>query len=244
MLTIAGELSVARAAFGRLGVRVLIVEDEHDMGLMLQRAMHEEGLAADLVSSIAEGEAALMVADYRLVILDRRLGDGDGLELLPAVRRRPLPPCVLVLSALDAAREIVASLDSGADDYLGKPFDTDELKARVRVALRRGGGGVPPPPVCCGRLCFVPNTREHLINGQRVILRRREAAILEVLMLRARRVVRRSTLINDVYGFDEEPSSNTLDAHMSRLRRSLDKYGAGVVIHGIRGVGYCLDEAP
>lgn len=213
------------------------------MGLLLQKVMHEEGLAADLVCSVAEADAALTVADYRLVVLDRRLGDGDGLELLQTIRRRQMRPCVLVLSALDATREIVSSLDLGADDYLGKPFDTDELRARVRAALRRGGGGAPPPPVHCGRLCFVPETREHLINGRPVILRRREAAILEVLMLRARRVVRRSTLINDVYGFDEEPSSNTLDAHMSRLRRSLERHGAKVVIHAIRGVGYCLDDA-
>lgn len=222
-------------------MRVLLAEDEPEMADLLEAALRDEGLVVDRVASVEEGRAALSLARYRLIVLDRRLQDGDGLQLLrdlgPSAR-----PSVLVLSALDDAGERVVGLNAGADDYLGKPFDSDELRARIRAALRRGGPVGHAPPIRCGRLAYLPDSRDLLLGDAPFRLRRREAALLEALMLRVRRVVQRSVLVNEVYGFDEEPSSNTLDAHISRLRRKLEDRQAGVEIHAVRGIGYVLDS--
>jgi two-component system OmpR family response regulator len=223
-------------------MRVLLAEDEPEMAALLTAALRAEGLAVDVVSSVEEGRAALSIARYRLVVLDRRLDDGDGLELLRDLGAAPGRAAVLVLSALDDAGERVVGLNAGADDYLGKPFDSDELRARIRAALRRCGPTVQAAPIRCGRLAYLPDTRELMLAGEPLELRRREAALLEALMQRVRRVVQRATLINEVYGFDEEPASNTMDAHISRLRRKLDELDAQVQIHAVRGIGYVLDE--
>lgn len=222
-------------------MRVLLAEDEPEMAELLGSALRAEGLAVDVVASVEEGRAALSVARYRLVVLDRRLQDGDGLELLRELGAAPGRPAILVLSALDDAGERVLGLNAGADDYLGKPFDSDELRARIRAALRRSGPTVQAPPITCGRLTYLPDTRELMLGGEPLDLRRREAALLEALMQRVRRVVQRATLVNEVYGFDEEPASNTMDAHISRLRRKLEEQGAEVEIHAVRGIGYVLD---
>ena len=213
------------------------------MSRLLVEALRREGLTVDSVASLDEARAALALAQYRLLVLDRRLEDGDGLELLRELGPQATRPAVLVLSALDATGERVLGLEAGADDYLGKPFDPDELRARIRAALRRGGSHRDAAPITCGRLSYQPSTREMTIDGVPLRLRRREAALLGALMERVRRVVQRSTLINAVYSFDEEPSSNTLDAHVSRLRRRLEACDARVVIHPVRGVGYVLDSA-
>lgn len=222
-------------------MRVLLAEDEPEMARLLADALGRERLTVDSVGSLEEARTALALAEYRLLVLDRRLEDGDGLELVRELRARPTRPAVLVLSALDGPAERVAGLDAGADDYLGKPFDPDELRARVRAALRRGGAGSDSVSITCGRLTYEPFTREVSVAGSPLRLRRREAALLGALMERVRRVVQRRTLVNAVYAFDEEPNSNTLDAHVSRLRRRLEGLDAGVVIHPVRGVGYVLD---
>lgn len=147
-----------------------------------------------------------------------------------------------MLTALDQIADKVRGLDAGADDYLTKPVDMDELSARIRAALRRPGAE-PLPSVRCGAIAFDPGSREVTISGAPFPLKRRELAVLECLMLRARRVVQRQTLLDQLYGFDDEIQSNTLDAHVSRLRARLLDAGAGVVIHPVRGVGYLLDVA-
>ncbi len=149
---------------------------------------------------------------------------------------------IIVLTALDATLDKIGGLDAGADDYLTKPVDADELIARIRAALRRRGGAVQPP-IACGRLMYDPATREFQIDGAVIVLKRRELLILEALIMRARRVVQRSVFMDQVYSFNEEIQSNTLDAHISRLRGRLSDLNAGVIIHPVRGVGYMLSEA-
>ena len=200
------------------------------------------GFTVDRVTSIGDADAALKVARYALVLLDRRLPDGDGLTLIGRVRRTQPGVPVIVLSALDAVLDRVCGLDKGADDYLPKPFDTDELLARIRAALRRPGAE-DAPPIACGRLAFDLSSRSVTIGGAPLTLKRRELALLESLIRRAGRVVQRETLVEEIYGFDDDIQSNTLDAHVSRLRGRLIELGADVLIHPIRGVGYLLDRA-
>jgi len=223
-------------------MRVLLVEDEPDMAKLVSDGIGADGLVVDAVGSIDEADAAIAIARYALVLLDRRLPDGDGLVLLRRMRSAQPGVPVIVLTALDGTADKVRGLDEGADDYLTKPFDAEELRARVRAALRRPGGEFAPP-VVCGRLRFDPGRREVTVGGEAVVLRRRELALLGVLVRRAGRVVQRADLMDEVYGFDEDVNSNTLDSHVSRLRARLAALNAGVVIHPVRGVGYMLDAA-
>lgn len=224
-------------------MRVLLAEDEPGMARLLADTLRRETLTVDRVASLEEARAALALAEYRLIVLDRQLRDGDGLELVRELSSGSARPAVVVLSAVDAPSERVQGLDAGADDYLAKPFDPDELRARVRAALRRTAAATGGAPVTCGRLSYHPVTREIAVGGLPWRLRRREAALLGVLMERVRRVVQRTALINAVYAFGEEPSSNTLDARISWLRRRLEAQDAQVAIRAVRGIGYVLEAA-
>jgi DNA-binding response OmpR family regulator len=224
-------------------VRVLLVEDEPELGATLAARLNGEGFVVDHMSSLGEAIEAVMGADYRAVLLDRRLPDGDGLSLLPVIRTRKSPPPVIVLTAMDDVPDRVAGLDAGAEDYLLKPFAYAELLARLRVLLRRSGVEALANRVTLGRLEYDLSAREPSVAGTSLVLPRRELAILETLMRRAGRVVLREHLEAQVYGFDDEISSNALEAHVSRLRRRLADARAGVILHGVRGVGYMLRVA-
>lgn len=224
-----------------IAMRALLVEDEAEMVGLLSRDLARQGFAVDAVGRHDEAEAALAIGRYALVLLDRRLADGEGLSLLRSIRARQPGAAVIVVSALGTTAERVGGLDAGADDYLAKPFDGDELRARIAAALRRVRGDAGAPPLRCGRITFDREQRSFAVDEAPLPLRRREAALLEALIRRAGRVVQRETLVAEVYGFEEEPSSNTLDAHLSRLRRRLDALGSGVRIHPVRGVGYLMD---
>jgi DNA-binding response OmpR family regulator len=223
-------------------MRLLLIEDEPQMSRLIAANLGDAGYVVDPVASIGEAEAALAVARYALVLLDRRLPDGDGVALLRHIRARQPGVPVIILTALDEVADKVRGLDAGADDYLTKPFMKEELLARIRAALRRPGGEATPP-ISCGRLTFDPASRAVAVEGQRVILKRRELALIESLIRRVGRVVARETLMSEVYGFDDDIQSNTLDAHVSRLRGRLAKLAAGVAIHPVRGIGYMLDAA-
>ena len=218
------------------------MEDDVQLAGSLTRRISAAGYVVDQVATGEEAEAAVAAMSYPLALLDRRLPDGDGVRRIPTLRRFRPEIRIILLTALDATLDKIGGLDAGADDYLTKPVDGDELIARIRAAMRRPGGAVQPP-IFCGRLVYVPATREFQINGEVILLKRRELLILEALIMRARRVVQRSTFMDQVYGFNEEIQSNTLDAHISRLRTRLSDIDAGVIIHPIRGVGYMLSEA-
>lgn len=223
-------------------MRLLLIEDDPLLGRTLEDHLNLAGFVVDRVVTGQDAEAAAAAAPYPLAILDRRLPDGDGVARIAALRRFQPEVRIIVLTALDATLEKIGGLNAGADDYLTKPIDPDELTARVRAALRRPGGALQPP-IACAYLSYSTATREFRVNGQLVFLKRRELLILETLMMRARRVVQRQTFLDQVYGFNEEVQSNTLEAHISRLRARLAKLDAGVVILPVRGVGYMLTEA-
>lgn len=222
-------------------MRILLIEDEPELAAATVTRLSREGYVVDRVASLGEAIEAVRSAQYRAVLLDRRLPDGDGLSLLAVLRTRPAAPPAIVLTALDDIPDRVAGLDAGAEDYLIKPFAFDELLARLRVLLRRDATAERAASrVTIGRLVYDLSAREALIAGGSLPLPRRELAILEVLVRRAGRVVLREQIESQVYGFDDDIQSNALDAQISRLRRRLSDADAGVVVHGIRGVGYML----
>ncbi|MFD1911297.1 response regulator transcription factor [Halodurantibacterium flavum] len=222
-------------------MRILVVEDEAELGRMLVSALARKDIVVDLAPSMDVAREALALRSYAAVVLDRTLPDGDGLSLIPVIRAHDRSCPVIVLSALGAVDHRVEGLDHGADDYLAKPFAIDELLARLR-ALQRRPAMAQQQVLEAGRLRFLPEHRSAEIAGQALSLPRRELLVLEALIRRTGRVVSRAALEEAVYGYDDEIASNSLDAHISRLRRKLE--GAEVEIHTIRGVGYMLRPLP
>lgn len=223
-------------------MRLLLVEDEPDMAALLRGALARHDFVTDCVPSIEFAIEAIETVAHDLIILDRQLGDGDGASLIALIRkRRPHTP-IVVLSARGGTNDRIEGLNLGADDYLAKPFVVDELVARLRAVLRRPSQ-VETAPIAMGNLSLDLGHGEVFVDGDKVDLPRREYLVLESLMRRAGRTVRRAVLEEEVYGSDDEIQSNSLEAHISRLRRKLADAGSAVEIHPVRGVGYLLRQS-
>ena len=223
-------------------MRIMLVEDEAGLAEMLAGFLRRERFVVDHLACLEDASEAAAMVDYDLALLDRSLPDGDGLSLLPALRARNPGIPVIILSARGEVEDRVAGLDHGADDYLVKPFALDEMLARIR-AVRRRPAQVLQDPIGAGAVIFDPVHDTVEIGGRPVILPRRELRVLATLIRRRGRTVLRETLEQGVFGLDDEIQSNTLDSHVSRLRRRLREADAGVEIHAIRGVGYLLRAA-
>ncbi|OCP00009.1 MULTISPECIES: response regulator transcription factor [unclassified Ensifer] len=224
-------------------MRLLLVEDELEMAAALSAALGRYDMILDHAPSLDHALAALANHVHDGIILDRQLPDGDGLSLIPRVRALKSGIPVIVLTARGDVDERVRGLDMGADDYLAKPFAVEELLARIRALMRRSPD-IAPMTARIGNLVFDFDGRQARVNDRILDLPRRELLVLETLARRQGRTVQRSTLEESVYGYDDEIQSNSLDAHVSRLRRKLSETGADVEIHSIRGVGYLLRPAP
>ena len=222
-------------------MRVLVIEDDPQLASWLHEILAAAFGAADTVGSLEEGRAAITVKPFDLVILGRRLSDGDGMELLPTLRRQRPRPATVMVTALDDATDVVRALDGGADDYIAKPFQPAELVARARAVLRRLSVD-QGMHVTIANLSFDVANRIVYVDGRSIAVPRRELAILETLIRRHGRVVRRSMLEAAVYGFNEEILSNAIDAHVSRLRRRLRESNCAALIRPIRGLGYLLAD--
>jgi two-component system, OmpR family, response regulator len=222
-------------------MRILLVEDQDDQARNVKRRLTGSGFVVDRVGTVRDALFAVSSARYDLAVLDRRLPDGDGLQVIPKLRQAQPDSRVLILSALDDIDQRIGGLDAGGDDYLVKPFDLDELMARVRATLRRGGVSAMPP-VAIGALAFDPATRSVSIHGRAAAFHRRELALLEALLRRGGRVVEREALLSEIWGFDDEVQPNALTNLVSRLRARLTEYDAGVDIVMVRGVGYFASE--
>ena len=222
-------------------MRILLVEDEPQMVVALRASLQKHGMVMDHVGTLADADLVVGDAAYDAILLDRQLPDGDGLALIGRIRARGLAVPVIVLTAKGQVPERIAGLETGADDYLGKPFVFDELLARLRAVLRRVAP-IQAPAVRVGRLSFDLGHRDVRVDGARLDMPRREMLVLECLVRRAGRMVPRPALMEAVFGFDDEVQSNALDSHVSRLRRKLADTQSGVVINVIRGVGYVLRE--
>lgn len=222
-------------------MRVLVVEDEAEFSNALRLALERERYVVDQADRISMAKEAAMSGSYDLVLLDRTLPDGDGLSLLPLLRETSPGLPVIVLSARGEVVDRIAGLDRGADDYLIKPFDIDEMFARIR-AVRRRPTELGAEEIHVGTLVFDVAHDEASVAGARLDLTRRELRALTALVKRRGRTVLRESLEQAVYGFGDEVQSNTLDSHISRLRRKLAEAGAQVEIHAIKGVGYLLKD--
>jgi len=222
-------------------MRILLVEDEPEMVSALRAALKRHDMVVDHAGSLLEAEGFVAVDGYDAILLDRQLPDGDGLTLVPKLRAARNMTPVLMLTARGDTGDKVDGLDMGADDYLAKPFAFEELLARLRALLRRPAA-IETQTIRAGHLSLDVGHREASIHGEPLTLPRRELLVLEALMRRTGRMVQREALMEAVFGLDDEIQSNALDTHVSRLRRKLADADGGVVINGIRGVGYLLRE--
>jgi DNA-binding response OmpR family regulator len=220
-------------------VRVLLVEDDGRLRGVLARNLRRGGLACDEAGTLAEGDELLDLHAYDLLLLDRRLPDGDGLELCRRARRNGFTASILVLTALDDPQSTVDGLGDGADEYVGKPFDLDVLMARVKALLRRNLLR-PTEELVVGDLRVEPWRRAVSCGGTALLLTAREYQLVEALARAAGGIVSREDLLEQAWGEREEPMSNTVDVLISRLRRKLAAVGSEVSIETARGLGYRL----
>ncbi|WP_017737806.1 response regulator transcription factor [Pseudomonas sp. CBZ-4] len=221
--------------------RILLVEDHDRLAHLMCKGLAAAGIAVDVVGRIDAAWAAVQQMPYQAVILDRGLPDGDGLVLLPKLRKAGLGIPCLVLTARDALHDRVEGLDAGADDYLPKPFAMDELVARVKALLRR--------PVVFrtldlshGDLTLRPETSALCCAGQSISLAPAEMHIMLVLLRKHQEVVRRSTLEAAAWGLSDAVTPNALDVALHRIRRKLLAIGSRQRIANVRGLGYALRE--
>lgn len=216
-------------------MRLLVVEDDALLQEGLHLALSQEGYACDCTGSAKQADALLNSAHYSLVILDLGLPDGDGLQLLAHWRKQQRQQPVLILTARDTIEDRVCGLDEGADDYLVKPFALTELLARVRALIRRHQGA-SDNCVTVGNLTIDLNSQRVNVDNVPVILTPKEFAILARLMLKAGHPVHRELLHQDIYSWNDDPASNSLEVHMHRLRQKIGKSR----IRTLRGFGYLL----
>jgi DNA-binding response OmpR family regulator len=223
-------------------MRSLVIEDEPQIAAYLVRLLGQSCGIVDTVGSLSEAKQALRNFKYDLAILDRMLPDGDALDVVAALTQSPERPAFIVLTARDTKEDVIDGLNIGADDYLGKPFEPQEFIARVRAVLRRPRLFVPSI-LSFGNVELRVGTNEVTVAKRKIFLRRREALILEALLMRRDRVIQREVLIQATYSFDDEIESNTLEAQVSRLRKKLVEFGGNVEIRSMRGIGYILRMA-
>ncbi|MDH5188367.1 MAG: response regulator [Rhodospirillaceae bacterium] len=222
-------------------MRILFIEDNLRLATLVRKGMETEGFTVDAFGTMADAEVAIDTTNYDAVILDLGLPDGDGLDFIKYMRDNKKTSPVLILTARDGIEDRVKGLNSGADDYLLKPFAMEELTARVRALLRRPDGGITVK-LTSGNISFDTTSREVMIDGEVIKISPREMSVLEQLMRRAGRVVAKDTIESKLYGFGDEVSINSVEANISRLRKRLVQSNASVSIHTLRGIGYLLSE--
>ncbi|KVK94144.1 response regulator transcription factor [Burkholderia cepacia] len=223
-------------------MRILLIEDELELASVIGSALNKRNIAVDCALSLSEARFAIRECQYKVVLLDRNLPDGDGLSVIRDLRAAAPGIPVIMLTAAGAITARVEGLEAGADDYLAKPFSMDELTARIR-ALARRSPSLQTHVVAVSSLEIDLVSLSATIRGEPLDLPRRELLALQALVENTGKTVRRDQLIARVYGVNEDIQSNALDAHISRLRSKLAQRDAGVSIRSIRGIGYLLSTS-
>lgn len=220
-------------------MRILLAEDDLIIADGLSRALKRSGYAVDHVASGSDADCALASQTFDLLILDLGLPKLNGIEVLKRLRSRKNSTPVLILTAMDGIEDRVKGLDAGADDYLTKPFHLQELEARVRALTRRGTG--QSGSISYGNLVYDQADRVARVAGQVVELSAREIGLLEVLLLRAGRLVSKEQLVDHLCGWGDEVSNNAIEVYVHRLRKKLEHSDVRIVT--VRGLGYSLEKA-
>ena len=220
-------------------MRILVVEDNATLASGLAAVLKGSGYAVDVVGDGASAVAVVATERFDLVILDLNLPEMDGIDVLRTIRGRQDDVAVLILSARHSLTEKVTGLNLGADDYMVKPFDVDELEARVRTLMRRRAG-LKAAVVSFGDVVLDLNTRSFSWRGAAIDIPARELALLETLFMRAGKVVAKQAIIESLAGFDEDLSANAVEQYVSRLRKRLAP--CGLTVRTARGIGYYLEK--
>ena len=222
-------------------MRLLLVEDNERFAGLLKRGLATAGFVVDVMLTAGDAVATLRANRFEVVVLDLGLPDADGLDVLAEMRGREDATPVLILTARGSLNDCVTGLQSGADDYLVKPFALEELVARLQALLRRPGNllGVT---LKLGNIALDTVARQVFVGDQPILLSAREIAVLEQLLRRSGRVVAKNLLADNLYGLSQEVGSNAVEVYVHRLRKHLTEVGASVQIHTLRGVGYLIAE--
>jgi two-component system OmpR family response regulator len=220
-------------------LRILLVEDNKALSEGLVAILRGSGYAVDVVHDGASANAVIATETFDLVILDLNLPEMDGLDVLRSMRARQNKAAVLILTARGTQEEKIKGLDLGADDYMIKPFDISEFEARVRVLLRRQAG-IRSSLVSYGNVSFDLNSRTFSAGGITVDIPARELGLLEILFMRAGKVVAKEAIIQSLTAFDDDLSANAIEQYVSRLRKRLAPHG--LTVRTARGIGYYLDK--
>ena len=218
-------------------MRILLVEDDQLIGDGLKVRLEKLGFDVDWFTDGLEGEEALYQASYAAVVLDLGLPGQDGLEVLKNWRQKSRTEPVLILTARGDVDQRIAGLNSGADDYLGKPFALKEVQARLNALIRRSGGQAAPV-IRHGKIEFDPQTRKVRQDGKETVLAPKELALLELLLLNKNRVLSKETIENKIYSWDEEVSSNAVEVHIHHLRKKLGRD----IVKTVNKIGYILGD--
>jgi two-component system OmpR family response regulator len=218
-------------------LRILLIEDDELIGGAVRDHIAATTHAIDWVKSIADAQEVTSSVNYGLILLDLQLPDGGGIEFLQKLRRRPDTTPVIILTARDQISDRIEGLNSGADDYLVKPFNLGELSARIMAVARRYAGS-PQPTIRIDDLEIDQPQRRVNVSGKDVVLTRREWAVLDLLVARPGANVSKDQIEEALYAFGSEIESNTVEVYVSRLRKKIGKER----IRTARGVGYCLGE--
>lgn len=220
-------------------MRILVTEDDIVLGDGLVRSLRQSNYTVDWATTGAEADRNLQAREYDLLMLDLGLPEKDGFEVLRQLRLRGARTPVLILTARDSLEDRVAGLDTGADDYLVKPFELAELEARIRALLRRSQGGVEGV-INIGAVRYDRDGRRVFVNGEAIELSARELGVFEMLALRVGRVVSKEQLINGLCDWQEELNAGAIEVYVHRLRKKLE--AANLPIRTIRGLGYLLEK--
>lgn len=218
-------------------MHILLVEDDDQIADAIERGLQLHDFAVNRVATGAAAKQALISFSSDLIILDLGLPDVDGMQVLTHWRAQGMQLPVLVLTARDGLQDKVSGLQAGADDYVLKPFELDELIARVHALIRRSSG-LSAPLIRHGAVDFNPSTREVRLHGKVIFLSRRELALMEKLLYSGRRIISTEQLYDSLYGYGEEPDSNSLSVHIYHVRQKLGKD----IIETVRGLGYRLGK--
>jgi len=220
-------------------MKILVVEDDRKVAGFIEQGLKEEGYVVDVAPDGDEATMLAHVYEYDLILLDIVLTKKNGFQVAAELRREGRSTPILMLTSRDAVEDVVRGLDSGADDYLAKPFQFDELLARIRALHRRGGSErlevLRYPPIELDRLRHLAT-----INGKRLDLTPKEFQLLEYFLLHPEEVVRRTTLLEKVWDMHFDPESNVVDVHVGNLRRKLKDAAKEHLLETVRGVGFSL----